>query len=584
MCASSRRRPAARRRPRGWESSPAPAPSWWSTPAAGRSAAFWTTCLTATTWSTSRWPTRPWRRSSPTSMRGPCESLRCRLAARLPAHHPLARRHVGADRFLRDHPGRDDGAVDGRGRCQRRLPERLHPHVAALGRVRGADGGAGRAAALGRGDRRRDRQRHGGRADAAAGVGGGPAHVDRHGRGLRPADRLVHGRRPDHLAVRGRTAVAAGAGACGARRGAGLRRQHRLVPRLRRHRGLAAGREAVVVLLPEAGVPARRHADPARAAAAPAGADQLRAAVRDDGLRAGTDRLRPPRSAAAGLAAGLAGRAAGDAASRVRRRRAPAAGDGWMTAVPATLRTAIANGLANRTSFWFQVSLMVANDITWIVFWVLFFHQVGNLRGWDAHDVIVLFSILLTTAGVALGLCANSRKIGQLSADGALDETLTLPVPPLAHLLSTRVDAANTGDLLLGPVLFWLAGNPSPERAAMFLFGVVAGSVVLIGCRVAGGSLTSFVGGRGEQADLGFNAILIFASYPLDLFGGATKMLLFTAVPAAFVTGVPARLVRNFDTPEALLMVAVAALFAMIGWGTFHLGLRHYSSGSIWIR
>src|SRR6185503_3380138 len=222
--------------------------------------------------------------------------------------------------------------------------------------------------------------------------------------------------------------------------------------------------------------------------------------------------------------------------SRVRGRRAAAAGDGRMTAVAATLRTAVANGLANRNSFWFQVSLMVANDITWIIFWVLFFHQVGNLRGWDAHDVIVLFSILLTTAGVALGLCANSRKIGQLSADGALDETLTLPVPPLAHLLSTRVDAANTGDLLLGPVVFLLAGNPSPERAAMFLFGV------------------------------------------------ATKMLLFTAVPAAFVTGVPARLVRNFDTPEALLMVAVAALFALIGWGTFHLGLRHYSSGSIWIR
>jgi len=118
----------------------------------------------------------------------------------------------------------------------------------------------------------------------------------------------------------------------------------------------------------------------------------------------------------------------------------------------------------------------------------------------------------------------------------------------------------------------------------MFLFGVVAGSVVLIGFLVACGSLTLFVGGRGEQADLGFNAILIFASYPLDLFGAATKMLLFTAVPAAFVTGVPARLVRNFDTPEALLMVAVAALFALIGWGTFHLGLRHYSSGSIWIR
>jgi ABC-2 type transport system permease protein len=118
----------------------------------------------------------------------------------------------------------------------------------------------------------------------------------------------------------------------------------------------------------------------------------------------------------------------------------------------------------------------------------------------------------------------------------------------------------------------------------VFVVGAAASSVVLVGFLVACGALTLFVGGRGEQADLGFNAILIFASYPLDLFGGATKVLLFTAVPAAFVTGIPARLVRSFDTPTALLLVAVALLFALLGWGLFELGLRRYSSGSIWAR
>jgi ABC-2 type transport system permease protein len=255
-----------------------------------------------------------------------------------------------------------------------------------------------------------------------------------------------------------------------------------------------------------------------------------------------------------------------------------------MRSTLATLRTAIANGLANRTSFWFQVSVMIANDVTWVIFWVLFFHQVGTLRGWDTHDVIVLFSILLTSAGAALGVFANSRRIGQLAADGALDETLVLPVPPLPHILSSRVDAANSGDLLFGPVLFLVAGQPTLERTAVFVLGSIAGTVVLIGFLVAIGALTLFVGGRGEQADLGFNAILIFASYPLDLFGGATKVLLFTAVPAAFVTGVPARLVRSFDPATALLLVAVAALFALIGWIVFQLGLRRYSSGSIWAR
>jgi ABC-2 type transport system permease protein len=255
-----------------------------------------------------------------------------------------------------------------------------------------------------------------------------------------------------------------------------------------------------------------------------------------------------------------------------------------MTAVTATLRAAVSDGLANRSSFWFQVGLMVANDITWIVFWVLFFDRVGHIRGWAVQDVMVLFSILLTTAGVVLGVFANSRRIGMLAADGSLDETLVLPVAPLSHILTSRVDAANVGDLLFGPVLFAVAGHPTPQRTVMYLLGSAAGSVVLIGFLVACGALTLFVGGRGEQADLGFNAILIFASYPLDLFGGATKVLLFTAVPAAFVTGLPARLVRSFDLGEALLLPAVAALFALLGWSLFQLGLRRYSSGSIWTR
>jgi ABC-2 type transport system permease protein len=250
----------------------------------------------------------------------------------------------------------------------------------------------------------------------------------------------------------------------------------------------------------------------------------------------------------------------------------------------ATLRTALHDSLANRSSFWFQVTLMIANDVTWLLFWVLFFDRVGEVRGWTMDDLVVLFSIVLTAAGIVLGLLANARQIGRLSSDGELDETLVLPVSPLPHILSKRIDPANLGDLAFGPALFAIAGNPTPERTALFVYGSLAGAAVLLGFLVACGSLTFFVGGRGEQADLGFNAILILASYPIDFFGGITKALLYTAVPAAFVSGLPANLVRNFDAQTAALLGVVAAGFLALGSVLFGLGLRRYSSGSLWVR
>jgi ABC-2 type transport system permease protein len=255
-----------------------------------------------------------------------------------------------------------------------------------------------------------------------------------------------------------------------------------------------------------------------------------------------------------------------------------------MTVVLATLRTAFLEAWSNRRGFWFQVSIMIANDVAWVAFWVLFFDRVGSLRGWDTHRVLLLFAILTTVTGISLGLLANARRLGELIAGGALDAALALPTSPLPYLLTRRVDTALLGDLAFGPILFAVAGDPTWKRTVVFVFGSLCGAVVLVGFLVTLGSITLFAGGRGEQADLGFQAILIFASYPLDVFGGLTKLFLFTAVPAAFVTGLPTSLVDQFRWPVALGAVGAAALFALLAALTFTLGLRRYSSGALWTR
>lgn len=254
-----------------------------------------------------------------------------------------------------------------------------------------------------------------------------------------------------------------------------------------------------------------------------------------------------------------------------------------MRGLLATLRAAMAEVRANRAAFVSQVVVMAVNDLVWVVFWVLFFARVGSLHGWNRDGILLLLAVLTCAGGIALGLLANARRVGTMAVDGQLDAVLALPVPPLAHLLVRRIEATNVGDFLFGVVLFAVFCSPTPARTAVFAAAVVLAATLLTSFLVLTGSLAFFLG-RSEGGELGFHAILLLGSYPVDVFAGAAKVVLYTVVPAAFVASVPAHLIADFDAGQAAALTGVAVLFAAGAWATFTLGLRRYTSGSIWTR
>lgn len=247
------------------------------------------------------------------------------------------------------------------------------------------------------------------------------------------------------------------------------------------------------------------------------------------------------------------------------------------------MRSAFRDAAARRTAFWTQIAAMVVNDVAWVAFWLIFFNRVQSVRGWDAHRVLMLFAVLTTSAGLVLGLLSNSRRIPTLVSDGALDEILSLPVSPLRHLLVRRIDTVNLGDVAFGVVLFAVAAQPNPERILVYVVGSLASAALLTGFLVMTGSLVFFTG-RSQASDLSLHSVLLLASYPADVFTGATKALLYSAVPAAFVSAVPARLIDHFRVVDALALLGASAVFVLLGWLAFTVGLRRYTSGSAWGR
>ena len=252
-----------------------------------------------------------------------------------------------------------------------------------------------------------------------------------------------------------------------------------------------------------------------------------------------------------------------------------------LRALAAIWRTAWAEAVANRRSFVAQMAVMVANDLIWIFFWQVFFHRVGSVRGWTVDDMMVLYAVIALAAGLVLGALANLRSLGPLVAGGELDSALALPVDPLGFLALRQVSPVSVGDIAFGVGLFVALGHPTWTRAALWLAATAAATAVLAGFLVLLGSL-AFVSRHGGAGDLGLSAIIVFSSYPVDLFGGALRLTLFGLVPAALVGSVPAQLILHPSPGRAALLAGGAAAFGAGGWLAFRLGLRRYTSGATW--
>ncbi|MBV9614737.1 MAG: ABC-2 family transporter protein, partial [Ktedonobacteraceae bacterium] len=78
-----------------------------------------------------------------------------------------------------------------------------------------------------------------------------------------------------------------------------------------------------------------------------------------------------------------------------------------------------------------------------------------------------------------------------------------------------------------------------------------------------------------------YGALVSFSTYPMSIFNGAVRVLLFTLIPAGFVSFVPLQLLHQFTWPLMSLMTGATALIILAAIGAFELGLRRYESGNL---
>lgn len=233
-----------------------------------------------------------------------------------------------------------------------------------------------------------------------------------------------------------------------------------------------------------------------------------------------------------------------------------------------------------RIPFLSQVVGMMLNNALYFIFWVLFFDRFKAVRGWALNDMLLLFAVVATGFGAAVVLFGNVVSLTDVIANGRLDYYLSLPRPVLLHTLASGSIPSGMGDFVYGIVSFLAAGQLSWDAWLRYLLGVTVAALLFCALMVIVHSAAFWLGNADLLAQQVFNAILTFSMYPITMFDGAAKFLLFTILPAAFIGAVPTGFVRAFSWSVLGQMVLVAAIFLSLAIFIFHRGLARYESGS----
>ncbi|HVQ63981.1 MAG TPA: ABC-2 family transporter protein [Terriglobia bacterium] len=237
--------------------------------------------------------------------------------------------------------------------------------------------------------------------------------------------------------------------------------------------------------------------------------------------------------------------------------------------------------LEYRGAFFSQVASMFINDGAWVAFWLLFFKRFPVLHGWSLTDVIALWAILTAGFGLAYGIMGNAIQLAGCIAQGEIDAWLLQPRAVLPHLLLGRSAPSAWGDALFGYIVYLGFVRPDWPRMVAFILLSLAVGVAFIGFGVLAGSLSFFLGNAGALADQWRNTLISFSTYPPTLFQGAVKILLYTVIPAGFVSYLPVEALRSMSPIYALLSIGGALSLLGAGTGAFYLGLRRYESGNL---
>ena len=249
----------------------------------------------------------------------------------------------------------------------------------------------------------------------------------------------------------------------------------------------------------------------------------------------------------------------------------------WFTKL---LLTNLRSSFALRTAFFLQAGLMALNNLMFFCFWWVLFTRFESIRGWAVSDVAVLFGVAAAAYGVCAVLLGGVHDLARQIDDGELDPLLTTPKSVMLQALASRTRPDGFGDVASGLALVGLSGCVELRTIWLVPIAVTIGAVVLAASWTIMHSLAFWFGKNQAMVRMLSDMTLTFSVYPPILFGPAMKLLLFTVIPAGFVSYLPVAMLRGPSLSTAAAALGGALCYGALAIWIFGRGLRRYAGGN----
>lgn len=247
-----------------------------------------------------------------------------------------------------------------------------------------------------------------------------------------------------------------------------------------------------------------------------------------------------------------------------------------------SIKYAIMREMLNKATFFTNVIIMILNNATFIIQWVILYSLKDNVGGYTFKQVLLLWGIAAGTFGFSRFFFKKAFELSDVINTGKLDSFLVQPKNVLLSVITTDVSPSALGDIIYGYIMLIVFGFSIPNFI-LFTILIILGGIITTSLSVILSSLSFWFNKSDIISDTINNLMVSFGTYPDGIFKGIAKGILYTIVPVGFAIYMPVKVLSKFNIMHFLIILLVAIMLVILSFIVFYKGLKRYSSSNLMI-